>query len=249
VTPDEKMSQFVFPPDGMYVILYAEVSGSVPTAARERERVMIPAAVCLLLGYLLGTSNMSHYIASFKKVDMRSGGSKNLGASNALLMLGWPSAVAVALHDIGKSVIAVLLARFLFPEFALAGVLAGVASVFGHIYPFYLKFKGGKGFASYLGMTLALNWKFALAVLIGVVVITVVTDYIVLATTTTVTVVPVYIGITLHSLSAALILLTATATILWKHKDNYVRIANGTEIGLRAGAFKKKTDKQHKDEE
>ena len=50
---------------------------------------MIPAAVCLLMGYLLGTSNMSHYIASFKKVDMRSGGSRNLGASNALLMLGF----------------------------------------------------------------------------------------------------------------------------------------------------------------
>ena len=210
---------------------------------------MIPAAVCLLMGYLLGTSNMSHYIASFKKVDMRSGGSRNLGASNALLMLGWPSAVAVAIHDIGKSVIAVLLAKFLFPEFALAGVLAGVASVFGHIYPFYLKFKGGKGFASYLGMTLALNWKFAIGVLIGVVVITVVTDYIVLATTTTVTVVPVYMGIVLHSLGAALILLTATATILWKHKDNYVRLANGTEIGLRAGVTKKNTDRQSKDRE
>ena len=103
--------------------------------------------------------------------------------------------------------------------------------------------------ASYLGMTLALNWKFAIGMLIGVVVITVVTDYIVLATTTTVTVVPVYMGIVLHSLGAALILLTATATILWKHRDNYVRLANGTEIGLRAGVTKKNTDRQSKDRE
>jgi len=205
--------------------------------------------IAIALGYLLGCSNMAYYIAKAKKADLRSAGSGNLGASNATILLGWRAGIATGMHDIGKSALAVLILRLLFPEHEYAPIAAGVASVLGHIFPFYLKFKGGKGFASYLGMTLALNWKFAIVVLIGVVVITVVTDYIVLATTTTVTVVPVYMGIVLHSLGAALILLTATATILWKHKDNYVRIANGTEIGLRAGVTKKKTDRQSKDRE
>lgn len=200
---------------------------------------MLAAVCCIALGYLLGSSSMSHYLSAWKKVDMRARGSGNLGASNALITMGWPAAVAVAVHDIGKSFLAVLLAKILFPGFVLAGVLAGVASVFGHIFPFYLKFKGGKGFASYLGMTIALDWKFAVGLLLAVVVITVVTDYIVMATTTTILVVPVWMGIAAHSLGIALVLLTATSVILWKHRENYVRLARGTEIGLRSAAKKK----------
>ena len=200
---------------------------------------MLPILACALLGYLLGSSSMSYYLSRLRQVDLRSGGSGNLGASNAMLMMGWPSAVLVAVHDIGKSALSVLLAQLLFPDFVLAGALAGVASVYGHIFPFYLRFRGGKGFASFLGMTIALNWKFSIGLLLAVVVITVVTDYIALATTATILVVPVWMGIAAHSLGIALILLTATAVMLWKHRENYVRLAKGTEIGLRSAAKKK----------
>ncbi|MFU7517875.1 glycerol-3-phosphate acyltransferase, partial [Clostridium sp. HCS.1] len=60
--------------------------------------------------------------------------------------------------------------------------LAGVACVIGHIFPFYLKFKGGKGFASYIGMTIALDWQFAIALIILCVILTLITDYVVSAT-------------------------------------------------------------------
>lgn len=112
--------------------------------------------------------------------------------------------------------------------------MAGVSCVLGHIYPFYLKFRGGKGFASYLGMTIALNWKIALAVLALVVVVTLITDYIVAATTTTILVVPVWLGIAGHSLMLALVLLIASVVIAWKHRENYVRMYKGTEIGFRS---------------
>ena len=104
----------------------------------------------------------------------------------------------------------------------------------GHIFPFYLKFKGGKGFASYLGMTLALNWKFALILILIVALVTLNTDYIVVGTTLTVLSVPVYFGITMWSWIAPVILLVATGVIIYKHRMNYVQIANGTEIGLRS---------------
>ena len=96
-----------------------------------------------------------------------------------------------------------------------------------------MKFKGGKGFASYLGMTIALHWKFAIAVLLLVVVVTLITDYIVAATTTTIVIVPIGIGLLTQSLLIPLILLVASAVIAWKHKDNYVRMYNGTEIRFR----------------
>ena len=188
----------------------------------------------IVLSYILGSSNMAKYIAAAKKVDLSAGGSGNPGASNAVILMGWGAGVLTAVHDIGKSALAVVLARLVFPDLPLIGAAAGVASVLGHIYPFWMKFKGGKGFASYLGMTIALHWKFAIAVLLLVVVVTLVTDYIVAATTTTIIIVPIGLGVLTHSLLLPIILLVASAVIAWKHKDNYVRMYHGTEIGFRS---------------
>ena len=185
------------------------------------------------LGYLLGCSNMAKYIAAMKKVDLSAGGSGNPGASNAVILMGWGAGVLVAIHDIGKAALAVILARLMFPGAPLIGAAAGVAAVLGHIYPFWMKFKGGKGFASYLGMTIALNWKFAIVVLLLVAVVTLITDYIVAATTNTIILVPIWMGLSAGSWVLFLILLLGSLVIAWKHKDNYVRMYNGTEIRFR----------------
>lgn len=188
----------------------------------------------ILAGYLLGCSNMAFYLSRLKKADLRSNGSGNLGASNAVVLLGWRAGVLTAVHDIGKAVLAVLLAKWLYPQLEYAGALAGVACVLGHIFPFYLKFRGGKGFASYFGMTLALNWKLALVLAIAIVAVTLITDYIVCGTLTTIITVPIYLGIHHSSLLLALILCIATAVMLFKHRENYPRMLNGTELGLRS---------------
>ena len=187
----------------------------------------------IILSYILGSSNMAKYIAAVKKVDLSAGGSGNPGASNAVILMGWGAGVLTAVHDIGKSALAVVLARILFPDLPLIGATAGVSCVLGHIYPFWLKFKGGKGFASYLGMTIALHWKFAIGVLLLVVLVTLITDYIVAATTTTIVIVPIGIGILTQSLLIPLIILLASAVIAWKHRENYVRMYHGTEIRFR----------------
>ena len=195
------------------------------------------AYVMAALGaYALGCSNMAFYLSKLHKVDFRSGGSGNLGASNATILMGWKAGILVAIHDAGKALLAVLLANLLFPDLPNVGAVAGIAAVLGHIFPAPLKFRGGKGFASYVGMTLALNWKFALVVLGIVVLVTVITDYIVVGTTTTVLMVPSYLGWAHHSFLLAGILLIGTLVILYKHRENYVRMANGTEIGLRSAA-------------
>ena len=191
--------------------------------------------LAVLGGYLMGCSNMALYLGRRSGVDFRAGGSGNLGASNAVLLLGWKAGAITALHDGAKAFFAVLLARLIFPDTAYIGAAAGVAAVIGHIYPFYLKFKGGKGFASYLGMVVALNWKFGLAILVLVALATVVTDYIVAGTTLTVVSSPIFFGVTL-GLTAALILAAASLVMIWKHRINYVRIYKGTEPGLRSAS-------------
>ena len=119
--------------------------------------------IAILIGYLLGSSNMAYWISKYKKVDIRSNGTGNLGASNATVLLGWGAGVIVAVHDIGKAFLSVLLAKALFYGVENVGVAAGVACVLGHIYPFYLNFKGGKGLASLIGVVAALDWRVALA--------------------------------------------------------------------------------------
>lgn len=187
----------------------------------------------ILMSYLLGTSSMSYYLAKINKVDIRNKGSKNLGASNAMILMGWKAGIIVAVHDAGKALLAVILARVLFPELAFAPEIAGVASVFGHCFPFYLGFKGGKGLASYVGMSLALDWRIGLGIIVLLAVVTLVTDYIVLGTVSVITAVPVLTALIHAAVVAAGILLIASLLIGWKHRENYVRIYNGTEIRFR----------------
>ena len=190
----------------------------------------------VILGYLLGCSSMAFYIGKWKHQDIRAAGSGNLGASNTTVLFGWGAGVAVALHDIGKAVLAVFLAKWLFPELENVDAAAGVACVLGHIFPFYLKFKGGKGFASYFGMTLALNWKLALMVMALVILATLITDFISVGAISTVLFVPAYVGITTHNLLLVLILGLGSVVMLCKHWENIVRIARHEEIGLRSTA-------------
>ena len=189
--------------------------------------------IAAVLGYLLGCSNLAWYISKFKGVDISSKGSGNLGTSNAVILMGWKIGVLVGIHDIGKSIVAILLAKFLFPEVPYIAEITGVAAVLGHIFPFYRKFRGGKGFAAFIGMSIALNWKFAVVIVAVIVLVTIVFDYLVIGTTVTVISLPAYLAFT-EGWIAAVIILVATAMIIIKHRENYIRIYNRTEIGLKS---------------
>lgn len=194
-------------------------------------------ALCYIVtfaaAYLIGCLNPAYFISKCKGIDMRSGGSGNLGTCNSVLVLGARWGLFVCLHDIGKGVLAALLAQYVFPDLAHIGPAAGAGCVLGHIFPFYLRFKGGKGFAAFLGMTFALDWILGLVVLLSAVVITVLSDYIVYATVATVIAVPLYMAIIKGDMITALLLCIPSALILWKHRENFVRIRNGTETRLR----------------
>ena len=193
--------------------------------------VAYPLAV--LIGYLLGSSNMAIYLSRARGVDLRAGGSGNPGASNTVSLMGWKAGALVALHDIGKAFLAVWLCKKLFPALGYAGAAAGVACVIGHIYPFYMRFRGGKGFASFYGMIWGLDWRFAVVIGVVIILVTLITDYIVIGTMTTVVSYPIYCAVR-GDWVLALIVGAVSLLIIWKHRENLVRIANGTEIKVRA---------------
>ena len=192
--------------------------------------------IVIALSYLIGTSSMTLYLSKLRNINMRAGGSGNLGASNAVILMGWRAGILVALHDIGKALLAVLLAQRFFPALPYIGAIAGVSSVLGHIFPFYLKFRGGKGFASFWGMTVALDWKLGLVLFVGGVTVTVLTNYIVVGTVTVTLSSPIYLGVARQDWLLCAIVFLASVIIWYKHRENFVRIRNGTEIGFRSAA-------------
>ena len=193
---------------------------------------IISYALIVLLAYLLGTSNLAYFIARRRGINILQTGTNNPGASNAMMLMGWKMGILVGLHDIGKAFLAAFLAGLLFPELPLSREVAGAACVLGHMFPFYLNFRGGKGFASTLGMIAALNWRFVLLLGVAIIVVVLITDYIVTGTVLTVLSYPIYCLAT-HQLIAAAILACIALIILFKHRGNFVRIWKGTEVGLR----------------
>ena len=189
--------------------------------------------ICILIGYLLGTINVAYIIGKIKGFDIRTKGSTNAGASNATITMGWRVGIIVGICDISKAFISVILVKSIFPDLYLSGIVAGLSCILGHIFPFYLKFKGGKGFASYLGMILALDWKFFLIMCTAIVIITLITDYIALATLTTVIVYPIYLIFTKIELIVPLLVAVVSVVMIFKHIGNIKRIMTGNEIGLR----------------
>ncbi|MBR0385056.1 MAG: glycerol-3-phosphate acyltransferase, partial [Erysipelotrichaceae bacterium] len=146
--------------------------------------------ISIVIGYLLGCINNAYLISKVKGFDIREKGTHNAGASNMKLQLGWGYGVLTALLDIAKGTVAVFLARYLYPDTSVCWFAAGAMAVMGHIFPFYMNFKGGKGYATYVGFMLGIDWRVGVACIIYGVIATLVINYIAISTITTVIAVP-----------------------------------------------------------
>ncbi|MGN0326993.1 MAG: glycerol-3-phosphate 1-O-acyltransferase PlsY [Lachnospiraceae bacterium] len=123
--------------------------------------------MCLAIGYVFGLIQTSYFLGRANGIDIREHGSGNAGTTNTLRVLGRKAGLIVFLCDILKSFAAVLLVHFLFAKkypdmLYLLKLYAGLGVILGHNYPFYLKFKGGKGIAAMGGMILGFHGIFAL---------------------------------------------------------------------------------------
>lgn len=185
---------------------------------------------CILIGYFIGTVNPSYIIAKIHGFDIREKGSRNAGASNAVILLGKTIGILCALFDIAKTFFAIWLSQKLMPDFALAFSVTAIACSIGHIFPFYMRFKGGKGLACLGGMILAFDWRVFLIMLTVEIIIVLASDYLCIVPLTASLAFPIVYGIMAKNLWGSLILLIMTAIIFYKHKINLQRIKNGTEM-------------------
>lgn len=186
------------------------------------------ALIAIIIAYLLGSVSSAIVVSKvFKTPDPRTEGSGNAGATNVLRIAGKHQAAIVLAGDILKGLIAVLIGHLLHVAGFKLGIV-GLAAVLGHVFPLYFGFKGGKGVATAIGVTLGLS--FISGILMAAVwgVIAFVFRYSSLASLVAVVLAPIFLLIFSHGAYFIPSVLIA-ALIVWKHKDNITRLQNKTE--------------------
>lgn len=192
--------------------------------------VMLKTFVCILVGYFLGNISPAFLFGKTKGYDIRKEGSGNVGATNVFLLVGKHAFFITAILDILKAFASWKICALLFPELVIAGPLAGVACIAGHMYPVFLRFKGGKGLASLGGVILAWSWKWFLMLLAAAIMIAFATRYVSLVAPTMSIVFPACFYWRTSLLASAVILLFPAIPIFYKHWPNFVNIRDGTEM-------------------
>ena len=189
----------------------------------------------IIIGYLLGNIQASYLLAkAIKKVDIRTLGFGNAGMSNAVESLGWKFGLLVGFIDVGKGILSVLLIKYLFkidfnPDGALLLYFNAYSVILGHIYPFHMNFKGGKGTAALIGVLIGLNPLYGLIGILVIIIVTLITDYVTIGTLALTLYV---IGITIYfnmGMIPLLISISGSLLSLYYHLPNYRRILNHTE--------------------
>jgi acyl phosphate:glycerol-3-phosphate acyltransferase len=184
-------------------------------------------AAALAFGYLLGSIPFGLILTRLAGTqDIRAIGSGNIGATNVLRTGHKGLAAATLLCDMLKGTVAVLVTHHFFgPDLA---ILAGIGAFLGHVFPPWLKFKGGKGVATYIGVLLALAWPVALAFGVIWLAVAALTRYSSLAALMAGAATPVILWLN-TDLQEAQVFLLLTLLLYFTHRANIARLIKGTE--------------------
>lgn len=200
--------------------------------------------ICLLIGYACGLFQTSYLYGKMKGIDIREHGSGNAGMTNALRTLGGKAGAITFAGDCLKCIVAVLLVRLIFggshaEYIKLLGLYAGAGTILGHNFPFYMKFRGGKGIAATGGLILSFDWRLTIMAAIVFLIVFFTSKYVSLGS------IMIYIGfvaemiilgqmglfgmeqryLTEMYIVAGLLMLLA----FYKHRQNIVRLIHGEE--------------------
>lgn len=187
-------------------------------------------AIAIVLAYLLGSIPSGYLVGRIRGVDIRTVGSKNVGATNVFRTLGKGIGVAVMAADIAKGAAAVLVAD------AIAGqpwtIFAAAAAIIGHVWPVWLRFRGGKGVAVGAGAAAALTPLPFAALFVVWVLIVLGTRYVSVASIVCAAAYAPLVWAFGGSWELIVYAAIASAAVIWLHRKNIARLAAGTELRL-----------------
>lgn len=193
--------------------------------------------VGLIIGYLFGCVQIAYIMGKINKnIDIREYGSGNSGTTNAIRVMGWKIGALTFLGDILKAVIAVVIVQLIFDN-PLAGFYTGVGVILGHDWPIYLKFRGGKGIASTIGLMLILDYRIGIIMAVIILITLIITRYVSLGAILIVISIPVQLVIfgymkKTNGIEYILMGIILMLFALIRHKDNIKRLLAGTESKL-----------------
>ncbi len=200
----------------------------------------------IILAYLIGSIPTSVWIGKwFYKVDIRTKGSGNAGATNTIRILGWKAGIPVLLFDVFKGWFAVYMANFILrdvftgDQFINIKIVLAVAAVIGHIFPVYVGFKGGKGVATLLGVGIAL-FSYSVLVAVGVFVVVLVISRIVSISSIIASIFFPFIVVFIFNVNNLSLIIMSVAVAVFiplTHLKNIKRLIKGEESRFN---FKKK---------
>ena len=200
--------------------------------------------ICLLIGYVCGLFQTSYIYGKAHGIDIREHGSGNAGTTNALRTLGAKAGALTFLGDCFKCVLAVVIVRLIFggshPDtIRLLGLYASAGAILGHNFPFYLKFKGGKGIACTAGLLLSFDWRLTLAALVVFLIAFFATHYVSLGSLLVYVVFLLGLAVmgqtgqfamdASHIREMYLVAALLAVLAFYKHRANIVRLLHGNE--------------------
>lgn len=210
----------------------------------------VAIVLCALMGYLLGSINFAVVISRVKfHDDIRRHGSGNAGATNMTRTYGKAAGVATLMGDILKSVVTVLITRFLVGD--VWAYLAGMSCALGHAFPCYYRFKGGKGVAVTAAMALVLEPLAFLAIFLIFFVVVGFTKYVSLGSISAAFFFPLILYNIVssrfgHGDLRVIFAFVVCALVVWLHRENIKRLLAGTENKLDLKKGKRDEKKEQK---
>ena len=187
------------------------------------------AALFTLAAYLLGSIPFAIVVSRVLRIaDPRTYGSKNIGATNVLRSGNRLAALLTLAGDAGKGWLAVILARVLGAGDELIALVA-IAAFVGHVFPVWLKFRGGKGVATAAGVLIAIDWRLGLAVLVVWLTVVVATRYSSLAAIVAALFAPLATWYLLGAGSILPAVIAMSAILAVRHRENIMKLARGEE--------------------
>ena len=202
---------------------------------------LVADLAALFVAYLIGSVSFAVVVSRLLGLaDPHSYGSGNPGATNVLRTGNRKAAVLTLVGDVGKGVLAVLLAKALVPTFGFSPALiagVGLAVFLGHLYPVFHRFAGGKGVATAAGVLLALDWVHGLATVATWLIIAFFFRYSSLAALVAAIFAP-FFWVLMHGPGLqALAIAAISALLVWRHRGNIAKLLAGKEsrIGQKAG--------------
>lgn len=190
---------------------------------------ILPLVLFALLGYLLGSLPFAVIVSRlFGLADPRTFGSKNPGATNVLRSGNKAAAVLTLLGDAAKGWFAMLLAGALGAD-SIGIAAAGLAAFLGHVFPLFLKFKGGKGVATAVGVLFGFHWMLALIAIATWLVIAFATRYSSLAALAAAVEAPFVAWWLSSRADIAVPVAVMSILLIWRHQENIQRLIAGTE--------------------